>query len=183
MTLGAVRIAALAGLLSAGMAAAAHAQSDDDFSMHPYLSVAGSWGIEQFDDDGVRVDDGVGLDTRIGFRVLPYLSAEAQWEYFPGFDTSLGDVRVHTLTGNVKAFLVNENTGPFEPYAVGGVGQLFSDLRGDGEDGLVVRFGGGMNMKFSDHVGFVVEGTYVMPFASVRDMEYVSVVWGFQLDF
>jgi len=174
-----MRVTALLAL--ALVAGAAHAQSDDEFHAAPYLGVAGTWGIEQFENDGGRSHDGVGLDTRLGFRFLPYLAAEAEWEYFPGFDTPLGGLTTHALTANLKGFLVNENTGPFEPYALVGVGALISDRRGSGDYGLAMRFGGGMNMKFSDHVAFKVEGSYVQPTGDVDDLEYVSVVWGLEL--
>jgi hypothetical protein len=174
-----MRITAVAALLL--LAGAAHAQSDDEFSAGPYLGVAGSWGIEQFQNDGAGSYDDVGLDTRLGFRFLPYLAAEAEWEYHPGFDTPLGGLTTHALTANLKGFYVNENTGPFEPYALVGAGALITDRRGSGDYGFAMRFGGGMNMKFSDHVAFKVEGSYVQPTRDVDDREYVSVVWGLEL--
>lgn len=174
----------LALVLAAG---AAHAQDDDEdaFDTGAYLTLAGNNGIELFENDASQANDDLGLAVKAGFRFLRYASAEMHYEYFPGFDTSSKKRRVQTIGGNVKGFLVNDNTGPFEPYALVGIGALFSHLDNDDDQGFFVRGGGGINMKLSDNVSLVAEGSYVYPTFSgnVDDLEYVSVLWGIQLGF
>ena len=76
--------------------------------------------------------------------------------------------------------------GPIQPYALGGVGLLFADLGGavsDSEEGLVTRFGGGLDLYFSENIVATFEGTYVLPFDDVDRFDYVSFTWGFQYRF
>ena len=48
---------------------------------------------------------------------------------------------------------------------------------------MVTRFGGGLDMYFTDNIVGTLEGTYVLLFDKVNGLDYVSFTWGFQYRF
>ena len=132
---------ALARRLRAGLAAlllvpcigvSASAQSEDKpfAPTGPYVSLGFGAGLERFDSGSVN--DGLAFNGRGGYRFLPWLAAEVEYEWVPRFDITSGlglgtDIATHVVTANAKAIWVNETLGPFQPFAIGGVGAMIAD--------------------------------------------------------
>ena len=164
---------------------AGSASADDEYGRTgAYVGLAGAWAIENFQGENpLSFDHAVGLSARVGYRALPYLAGEVQWEHLPEFDSEIQpgnldfNLRTHALTGNVKLVYPD---GPMQLYALGGFGFLHADFdQGTSPElDMMTRFGGGMDIYFGDHVVGTLEATYVLPFDKVNDLDYISVIWG-----
>jgi hypothetical protein len=53
---------------------------------------------------------------------------------------------------------------------------------GRGTD-FAARFGGGIDLYATKHVVLSVEAEYVLPTGDVKDLDYISIGWGFQYRF
>ncbi len=175
--------------------AAAAAQGDEEYDRAGlYVGAAGAYAFENFQNGGSGVDarNELGYSVRAGYRALSFLAVEAQFEHLPKFEFDVpndafgsddADLEVLTLTGNLKFIYPS---GPLQPYALGGFGFLFADqggaLSGSAED-YVTRFGGGLDLYFSENIVGTLEGTYVLPFDKVSGLDYVSFTWGFRYRF
>ncbi len=182
-------------LVWACLFAAAAAQGDEEYDRTGiYLGAAGAYAFENFQNggSGVSARDELGYNLRAGYRALSFLAVEAQFEHLPKFDFDVpndsfgsddADLEVFTLTGNLKLVYPS---GPLQPYALGGFGLLIADQGGAlsrSDEDLVTRFGGGLDLYFSENLVGTLEGTYVLPFDEVNGLDYVSFTWGFQYRF
>lgn len=165
------------------------------------------------DEHGLVIDSGVGLHARVGYRLHPRVSVEAQFEWIAEWSvdgrdtqstnpTSAVDVaraEAWTLTANVKSYAA---TGRVQPYLVGGVGLMrfqaenrspliqsnsrrIFELNIDGFRGtdFALRVGGGLDIYFTERLSLVVGSTYVIPFGRIDSYDYLSVEWGMQYRF
>ena len=175
--------------------AAATAQGDEEYARPGiYLGAAGAYAFENFENggSGIRARNELGYSLRAGYRALSFLALEAQFEHLPKFEFDVpndsfgsddADLEVFTLTGNLKLVYPS---GPLQPYALGGLGLLIADPGGAlsrSDEDLVTRFGGGLDLYFSENLVGTLEGTYVLPFDKVNGLDYVSFTWGFQYRF
>jgi opacity protein-like surface antigen len=190
-----------------------YADSEDEVSEYArngvYFMAVGVFAIENFGSWDLK--DSYGVGARLGYRLHPYLAAEAQYEWLGGFDCkaharcyvaggpSGSGVKVreydgHVATVNAKAFLL---TGRVQPYALVGVGggrfevkKKERRLLPDGEtvekwnfssygNGLVSRFGVGVDLYGDEAWAMFTEAAYVLPRGNLRDLDYVSIEWGF----
>ena len=74
--------------------------------------------------------------------------------------------------------------------ALVGIGVLKGELSGLGgldvstsETGFAARFGGGVDIYFSEHFAAVLDLTYVLGTGDVDQLDYVSFGWGLMLQF
>ncbi len=186
--------------------AAAAAQGDEEYDRPGiYLGAAGAYAFENFENggSGVRARNELGYSLRAGYRALSFLALEAQFEHLPKFEFDVpndtfgsddADLEVFTLTGNLKFVYPS---GPLQPYALGGFGLMIADQGGalagdkggcdrtcsDEQRDFVTRFGGGLDLYFSENLVGTLEGTYVLPFDKVSGLDYVSFTWGFRYRF
>ena len=152
-----------------------------------YVELAGSWGLQEFQDtNDIDVDDTVGVNGRVGYRALPWLSAELQAEYLPDFHIDFGgDV------GNTTMWLVGGNlrwnlpTGLIQPYLLTGGGYMDANLTGTGNDeksqegsGAFARLGGGMELYFWPFLAVDLGIAYVLPTQDVNKLDFLSITWG-----
>ena len=178
----------------------ARAQSDDgrntgyghsaDYGRNGvYLGLAGTYAIENFQNTGpLSIDDGLGINSRLGYRFHPHFSVELAFEWIDEFEIEGTAFRVETwiLTGNAKLHFL---TGPIQPFALAGLGVMRADLRGGGsgsitdDEDFAARFGGGVDLYASEHIVIAVEASYVRPTDDVDDLDYVSLGWGLQCRF
>jgi opacity protein-like surface antigen len=185
-------------LLLAG--ASAHGQSGDgrntgyghsaDYGRNGvYLGLAGTYAIENFQNTGpLSIDDGLGINGRLGYRFHPHFSVELAFEWIDEFEIEGTAFRVETwtLTGNAKLHFL---TGQIQPFVLAGLGVMRADLRGGGvgsitdDEDFVARFGGGVDLYASEHIVIAVEASYVRPTDGVDDLDYVSLGWGLQYRF
>jgi opacity protein-like surface antigen len=152
----------------------------------PYLGLAGTWGVEKFDDsNNIDTEDSIGINARAGYRMLGWLSLEAQGEYLFDFDiknknnTTRADLSMWLLGGNVR---LNLPTDLIQPYLLAGAGYMGTDSSGDVNDtehGGFARVGGGVEFYPWEHIAIDVGLTGVLPFTSdVNDLDFISIHWG-----
>ena len=158
-----------------------------------YLGLAGTWGIEKFQNSNdINADDSIGFNARAGYRALSWLSAEVQGEWMANFNLNLGPedgkIEMHLIGANLR---LNLPTGLIQPYALIGGGYMHADLRGvhqgnvqksftDGADGDggFGRFGGGMEFYPWPWLAIDMGIAYVLPTGDVDNLDYLSVTWG-----
>ena len=153
-----------------------------------YVEVLGSWGVEEFQDTrGINIDDSVGVSGRVGYRMLSWLSAEAQVEYLPNFQIDFSDN--HHDNGNLDMLLyagnvrLNLPTGLIQPYLLGGGGWMDANLGGtkskvqDGH-GAFGQIGAGVEFYPWEHVALDIGLAYVIPTGDVSKLDVLSVTWG-----
>ena len=97
---------------------------DDEDALLLKTELAGAVGIPL---PPVRYDDSWGVNARVGYRALPFLALETEYEWLDGIGilTPIGRVaeyRPQTLTGNVKLIAP---TWRVQPYLVAGGGVGF----------------------------------------------------------
>lgn len=125
---------------------------------------------------------GFGPKLIAGYRVVPFLAAQAQISWLgAGFrsNTQFDDVQVKTwnFSGDLKAYPL---PGRIEPYALVGVGMLFTDTsvesagRSFSDSGVMARFGGGVDMWISEYVWVGFGLNYVMPRGDVETFDYLE---------
>lgn len=152
-----------------------------------YLELAGTWGVEKFQDtNDVNVDDAVGVNGRVGYRALPWLSGELQAEWVPDFhvdaDGDVGNLDLLLLGGNVR---LNMPTGLIQPYLIAGGGYMDASLTGTGNNassqegnGAFARLGGGMEFYFWPFLAADLGIAYVIPTDDVNKLDFISITWG-----
>jgi opacity protein-like surface antigen len=169
--------------------AEAEAEEEGEIDYHrpgPYLGLAGSWGIEKFDDaDDVDTEDSIGINARAGYRFLGWLSAELQGEYLFDFDIKNNDTKTRAdlamwlVGGNVR---LNLPTDLIQPYLLAGGGYMGADFEGDVSDtehGGFARVGGGVEFYPWEHIAIDVGLTGVLPVNdAVDDLDFISIHWG-----
>ena len=172
-----------------------------------YIVLGGLYGVEDFQDfEDASVDDSWGFEFRGGYRFNDYLAVEGEYDYLDGFDMKVpiplfGRKRFTfdggLVTANVKAYLP---LGRFQPYAIFGAGVMWADLRTsypvgwvcgpwwcssayariDNSTSFVLKYGVGTDIHIDDNWAITLDATYVQPFASLEDLQYVSFAWGFR---
>ena len=146
-------------------------------------------------------DNSFGVNGRAGYRCHPRFSVEVEVEWLDGFeadisDSTLGkiatfDIEPWVFTVNTKGYLL---TGRYQPFVLLGVGVMTADFEVRDTQGLglsdsfdeidfVMRFGGGIDLYATKHVVVSVEADYVLPFANLKDFDYLSIGLGFQYRF
>jgi opacity protein-like surface antigen len=138
-------IAALAALCLASAPALADQHQGPDDQSKPgfgrsgfYLGVNFAYGLGSFYENAiedevpfsVNVDNSVGLNARLGYRLLPFFALEAHYEWLDGFDVKLAgfssfEQTTHTITGNLKFLLP---IWRIQPYLMLGVGAQYYDV-------------------------------------------------------
>jgi opacity protein-like surface antigen len=172
----------------------------------------GSGAYNLFDDElvlqalgGAReiriVENSLGLNGRVGYRIFSWLALEAELEWVNKFAIDVGrggghavqGLGIETLTGtaNAKGCFF---TGPFQPYALLGVGVMHASAEDsvDGQIGLArsedwtdltFRIGGGIDFWANEKFALSLEGTYLKPTGDLKDFDYVSYTVAFQYRF
>ncbi|MEZ4218019.1 MAG: hypothetical protein R3E88_16145 [Myxococcota bacterium] len=136
--------AALLGVAATLLLAATARAGDGGFARTgAYIGAGGTWVTDVFEDDvadfasglaGTNVDvdihDTWGATALLGYRALPFLAVEAQYEYVDDFGVDASgagvsgrvDLRGHVLTGNLKLVLP---TWRIQPYVLAGLGVVW----------------------------------------------------------
>ena len=161
--------------------------SDEDANRTgAYLGLAGTWGVEKFNDaNNLNIDDSIGFNARGGYRALSWLSAEVQGEWLAKFNIDFGDdsgdLEMHMIGGNLR---LNLPTGLIQPYALFGGGWMHADLSGAGApsgyegDGAFARVGGGMEFYPWPWLAIDAGVSYVIPTGDVDNLQFLSISWG-----
>jgi opacity protein-like surface antigen len=165
-----------------GAARAAEPEPKPDYGRTGiYLGVAGTYGLENFDAPG-PVDNSLGVNARVGYRVIPRLAFEVQAEWVEGFRLKGTGVDVETwvMTANARAYFTEAR---IQPYLLVGIGFLTGDAPGIRATGFAVRAGGGVDIGVTDRIAVVLEVTYAGATGKVSGLGHGSIVWGLQYRF
>lgn len=157
-----------------------------------YLGLAGVYAIEDIKNQGkvdpesglgpFDYDNELGVNVRVGYRPLPRLGIEGQFEWVSWDDDKSGnDVETYASTFNVRGYFF---TGRYQPYALIGVGGMAADYdKSSDEWDIVMRSGGGIDVMITDSLVAVMEATYLAGFEDVQDLDYFSLTWGLSYRF
>lgn len=174
-----------------------------------YFMPTAAFAIERFESRDLENSYGAGARLGYRFHPHLAAEVEYQWLggfdcegharcYVTG-GPEVGGLKIkeysaHVGTVNAKAFVL---TGRVQPYALVGVGggsfevnkearillpdgesygeSSYSSHRGD----FVSRYGIGVDLYGDESWAMFTEAAYVLPFGSLRDLDYVSIEWGF----
>jgi opacity protein-like surface antigen len=175
-------------------------ERDDDYARNgAYVgaNLAGAWYTEVKDDvrDAIEAADldlkldlesPLGIGIRAGYRFLPWLAGEFQFQWFSKakvevstIDTTSDFIKFETITftGNLKAYPL---TGRIQPFVLTGIGLMHADVDDkmgfgthDTDEDFAARFGAGVDLYANRNFVVVVEGGYVLPTGSLDGMDYV----------
>jgi opacity protein-like surface antigen len=187
-----------------------------------FVGLGGSYGVDTFENDAdteisrlldtlgytgldldLDVDNSLGMNGRVGYRLHPHFSVELKVEWLDGFDTDVDEtapvigeftnmeIEPWVITGGMKAHLL---TGRYQPYltAGGGVMTINVKLKESEEFGMsdserltdfTLRFGGGIDFYATENIVLTVGVDYVLPIRDVKDFDYVSIGWGLEYRF
>jgi hypothetical protein len=145
----------------------------DEFT-GPYAQFGVTIGVIDYD-GSIDVDAGGGVSITGGYRILPWLSGEANVTYVGGGDAevgnnNVGDAEFFAFTfgpkfypmAAVKNDVLPEFLQPYGLVAIGG-GEFELDLNGGGDNeksSFIARFIFGMDLWITDHFGTYMEGGY-----------------------
>ena len=147
---------------------------DEDFSHSGfYLGVGGSYVTDTFESDfedaldsalpgvSVEIEESAGVNVVAGYRILPFLAAEAEYEWIDEFDIKLNGTKAFTLeaqsvTGNLKWIVP---TWRIQPYLLTGVGITRWKLEdkiglsvSETSTDLAGRLGAGLDIYITEHI-------------------------------
>jgi len=175
-----IRLAAIAVTVVSMVASVAQAGDD---GLGPYVRGGVALGWANVDDDfvGATVSNGVnaGFDIAGGFRFMPALAAEGEFYYVTGGDVTVNGQKVpnaetnaYAFTANIKAyplmFNADDATGLLQPYVTVGLGggsgevksPFFFQQYAGSEGTFLARFGGGLDLMFTNNIGAYADGAY-----------------------
>jgi opacity protein-like surface antigen len=200
------RIAVLTCLLllfSTASAGAEGGTSKPDFARPGwYLGAGFSFGFDSFSGikeieaaigENVTVGDAFGVNGRVGYRILPRLAVETEFEWFSAFNiqneaANKVDVTIedYTLTVNAKGYLMTGRVQPFGLIGLGGMLANTTDRVHDREvdsGGFVARFGGGVDYYLDESWILTIDASYLITTGSVSNTDRTSLGVGFQYRF
>jgi opacity protein-like surface antigen len=171
-----------------GIQGAVFTEVDDDLESD--VGVAGA---------DVNSKTATGFSIYAGYRIMPYLAAELEFEMFPdahvdvelpGFDSEkLGEVETWVLMSNAKVFALTGRLQPFILFGIGVASNSFEDSVGAGIDeqeyDFAFRVGGGVDVHITELISTWARCTYLHNAGDVEgvNFNYVSFGAGLQLNF
>ena len=141
-----------------------------------------------------RFGNSGGIDVRFGYRAIPRLAFEFDYQWQAGFDSTNDDINppleidTHLLSLNAKLFAL---TGRWQPYGLLGASLLIfnSEIVGsspkpwDIDVGFAPRFGAGIDFYVNQHWVLTLEGTYIVPVGVLDGANMGTVGGGVQYRF
>jgi opacity protein-like surface antigen len=192
----------LPALLALLLPATASADHDGVFSRPGFYLGAGLRGAEytEIEDDledaigaEIEAEKPLGFDIVAGYRVLPRLALEGEFEWLPKADVdvsgvgTLAEVETWAATANAKLFLF---TGRLQPYALAGMGVMYgevSDPTGLGvterDHDFTARFGAGLDFYLTPHVAVTGGADYLIPTGDMDGFDAITFGGGLLIRF
>jgi opacity protein-like surface antigen len=200
--LAACLLAALA-LAVPGVAGAADDLEREGF----YVAVGGAYQIHTFGEDVsssldvVEIGDTAGIGARFGYRFLPWLAAEIEYEWVSSFKGDILQARAfklesHVLTVNAR--FIYPDWEDIQPYLKIGVGASLKKLVDNTSLGLTgnysdfaTRVGVGADVYVTENWALYVGVDIVFTTAEIKDafgnglrpLQYISAQFGIQYRF
>lgn len=182
---------AVAAVLTAAVEARAEEESPVGRS---YAGLGFGYGFENFDrNDATNVDDAVGLDFWMGYRITEFWAIETQLEYMDGFDLTIagqdGNGQYVAATLNAKIFpfarILPARIEPFL-FAGAGAGRIQVNVRSTSdieEIAFLGRAGGGVDFYIWKDLALQISTSFVQGTQDLNNFSYVSTVVGLQYRF
>jgi hypothetical protein len=139
----------------------------------PYIGGSLTGAMEYFDND-ISDEDATtgGFALKGGYRFLPWLAAELDYEYLDEFDTKINKIDMQTLTVQGK---FNPLAGRFQPYGMVGLGYGWADARYGGSDSDYLWRGGlGIDIYLIQMLAVFGEIAYTAPQGDLEDLPYAT---------
>ena len=196
-------VAAALSLAAAGMGRAADDLEREGF----YIAVGGAYQVHTFGEDisssldVVEVGDTAGIGARIGYRFLPWLAAELEYEWVSSFEGNILQVRAfklesHVLTVNARFIYPDwEDIQPYLKLGVGASLKKFVDnttlgLTGNYID-FAARVGVGADLYVTENWALYAGIDVVFTTGEIKDavghglrpLRYLSAQFGIQYRF
>lgn len=131
---------------------------------------------------GSEVDTGVGLGVAAGYRVQKYIAAEALFHWLGKTDVNLGFGDTTIERWDALANVKISTAGRFQPYAAVGMGYgSYGVASGGGAGtlgGFVARFGAGMDVYITQHVGIYADAAYTLTTGDIEPFDYATLEAG-----
>jgi opacity protein-like surface antigen len=195
------------GLAALALGVSSAASAGEFSRSGPYVGIGGIWGTEFLEDDiedvmedvidpsiDLGIESSWGLDLVGGYRLLPFLATELQYEYVDLIQLDVTnpanaelDVNGHVVTANVKLLIP---TWRIQPYLLLGVGTALCQADGEilGNDVFerddwvfAARVGLGLDLYLTRHLLVNVGATTVFTTFSdfeARDVSQLNYVAG-----
>jgi opacity protein-like surface antigen len=152
----------------------------------PYAVVAGTYANDDFHNRfGGEHDGSLGFNLRAGYRFLPRLAVELEFERLSEFEGDGGNplnLKAWNTSVNGKTFL---GTGRAQGYFIGGIGAIHVESTGTDDDLEETEFGAkagaGVEFHLNEHIALAAEARYTFATDKLDDFKYTSVSWGVTL--
>lgn len=203
-----VRLAAALTAAVLVLAGAGPARAADDLEREGfYIAVGGAYQVHSFGEDipstlaVVEVGDTMGVGARIGYRFLPWLAGEIEYEWVSSFKGSITEVRAFKLESHVLTLngrLIYPEWEDIQPYLKVGVGSSLKKLVDNTSLGLTgnysdfaARVGVGADMYVTENWVFYAGIDVVFTTSEIKDLtghglrplRYLSAQFGIQYRF
>lgn len=138
--------------------------------------------MENFDNSVSKEDATTGgVALKGGYRIIPWLSAELDYEYLDEFDIKTTKIEMQTLTLQGK---FNPLAGRFQPYGMVGLGYGWADAQhGGSESDALWRAGLGIDVYIIQMLAIFGEIAYTAPQGDLEDFPYATANIGVLLKF
>lgn len=133
----------------------------------PYAKLGLAIGFPDEKSSFPDVDPGAGFDLAGGWRLAPWLAAEADMNFIAGADVSgtSKDMQIFAFTVNAKGYplgALQTDAIPqdFQPYVLMGLGGGEVEVGSFDEGSFIFRIGGGVDMWFAENFGAYFDAGY-----------------------
>jgi opacity protein-like surface antigen len=175
-----MRIGVALGVVLAVAPLPAAAGSEDFAARGLYAGAGGSSTRNEIAEDEIEdvlpgvdvdVDDSWAARGVLGYRFLPWLAAEVEYEHMGGFElgglgVDIATARADVLTANLKAIVPLWRTQPYLLLGIGGARWHFDDEAGVGLSGgdtsLAARVGAGVDFHLTRRLSLDVGADIVL---------------------
>jgi opacity protein-like surface antigen len=148
----------------------------------PYIGAGLGYTFEHFG-GGNAGNSGV-ANIRIGYRFLDFVAIEGLGESMWDFNGKSGryngaDIDIWSGWLNAKLYPAARWTGFIQPYALVGLGWVFEDTSGGGNNrnrnDIAQRYGGGIDWFVTEHLYLTTEAAYLDPRGDVNQLNNTYV--------
>lgn len=155
------------------------------------LGFAGVVAIPTDLESGIDLATG-GFNARLGYRLVPRVAAELQYEWLSDFEPSFfffdEEIEPWALTANARFYLL---TSRIQPFLLVGGGLMhaerertsFGETRSSESTAFAARFGVGLDLYATRGLAVTLDTSYLLPTGSLEDLDYLAIALGLQYRF
>lgn len=147
-----------------------------------FVGAGGGYSFEHF--GGGNAGNSAVVNFRIGYRFLDFFAIEGLGEQMPNYNGKSGrynGASTDLWNGwlNLKIYPAARWTGWFQPFALAGLGWVFEDTSGGGNNrnrnDIAQRYGGGIDWFITEHLYLTTEAAYLDPRGDVNQLNNTVV--------